>query len=102
MVADTLLADVVEEALVAVTSEVGNCACSHMTSAVKAPIAIAVRLRMQKDSVLVKRNQLLGSRSVPTTPAAIMGTACDCVAPTLYEKTCTLASCHCLLIELCV
>ena len=57
VVAEKLVADVVEEELVAVISEVGNCACSHMISAVKwAPSAIAVRLRMQKDSVLVKRN----------------------------------------------
>ena len=57
VVAETLLADVVEEELVAVTSEVGNCACSHMISVGKwAPSAIAVRLRMQKDSLLVKRN----------------------------------------------
>ena len=40
MVAETLLADVLEEGLVAVTSEVGNCACSHMAQLWHSVIAL--------------------------------------------------------------
>ena len=48
---------VVEEWPVAVTSKLSIVPCSQVTSAAKwAPSAIAVRPRMQRDSVLVKRN----------------------------------------------